>query len=105
MVLLPQVTRQLFEPLVMQLIHWFTNNKKFESQDTVALLETILVSNGCAFPVVPTDCLYLIHTQTFKESYLSRYQKVALALIVIIFCSCRRELERWHFNERGTVFI
>ncbi|GAB5583955.1 DNA-dependent protein kinase catalytic subunit isoform X1 [Prionailurus iriomotensis] len=37
-----QVTRQLYEPLVMQLIHWFTNNKKFESQDTVALLETIL---------------------------------------------------------------
>eukprot|EP00069_Balaena_mysticetus_P017385 bmy_10601T0 len=37
-----QVPRQLYEPLVMQLIHWFTNNKKFESQDTVALLETIL---------------------------------------------------------------
>ncbi|XP_062235399.1 DNA-dependent protein kinase catalytic subunit [Platichthys flesus] len=37
-----QVTRQLFEPLVMQLIHWFTNNKKFESQDTVAVLESIL---------------------------------------------------------------
>ncbi|XP_074175096.1 DNA-dependent protein kinase catalytic subunit isoform X2 [Rhinolophus sinicus] len=37
-----QVTRQLYAPLVMQLIHWFTNNKKFESQDTVALLETIL---------------------------------------------------------------
>uniref|UniRef100_A0AAR2L7W1 DNA-dependent protein kinase catalytic subunit n=1 Tax=Pygocentrus nattereri TaxID=42514 RepID=A0AAR2L7W1_PYGNA len=33
---------QLFEPLVMQLIHWFTNNKKFESQDTVAVLEAIL---------------------------------------------------------------
>ena len=40
----PQVTRQLFEPLVMQLIHWFTSNKKFESQDTVAVLEAILVS-------------------------------------------------------------
>lgn len=40
-----QVTRQLYEPLVMQLIHWFTNNKKFESQDTVALLEAILVSS------------------------------------------------------------
>lgn len=39
-----QVTRQLFEPLVMQLIHWFTNNKKFESQDTVAVLEAIMVS-------------------------------------------------------------
>lgn len=38
-----QVTRQLFEPLVMQLIHWFTNNKKFESQDTVAVLEAIMV--------------------------------------------------------------
>uniref|UniRef100_A0AAV2L5B1 DNA-dependent protein kinase catalytic subunit n=1 Tax=Knipowitschia caucasica TaxID=637954 RepID=A0AAV2L5B1_KNICA len=37
-----QVTRQLFEPLIMQLIHWFTNNKKFESQDTVAVLEAIL---------------------------------------------------------------
>ncbi|XP_029002542.1 DNA-dependent protein kinase catalytic subunit isoform X2 [Betta splendens] len=37
-----QITRQLFEPLVMQLIHWFTNNKKFESQDTVAVLEAIL---------------------------------------------------------------
>ncbi|XP_019943216.2 DNA-dependent protein kinase catalytic subunit isoform X1 [Paralichthys olivaceus] len=37
-----QVTRQLFEPLVMQLIHWFTNNKKFESEDTVAVLDAIL---------------------------------------------------------------
>ncbi|XP_048062032.1 LOW QUALITY PROTEIN: DNA-dependent protein kinase catalytic subunit-like [Megalobrama amblycephala] len=37
-----QVTKQLFEPLVMQLIHWFTNNRKFESQDTVAVLEAIL---------------------------------------------------------------
>ncbi|XP_019130385.2 DNA-dependent protein kinase catalytic subunit isoform X1 [Larimichthys crocea] len=37
-----QVTRQLFEPLVMQLIHWFTNNRKFESQDTVAVLEAIM---------------------------------------------------------------
>lgn len=27
----------------MQLIHWFTNNKKFESQDTVAVLEAIMV--------------------------------------------------------------
>ncbi|XP_006204718.2 DNA-dependent protein kinase catalytic subunit isoform X2 [Vicugna pacos] len=47
-----QVTRQLFEPLVMQLIHWFTNNKKFESQDTVALLEAIL--DGIVDPVDST---------------------------------------------------
>ncbi|XP_061073095.1 DNA-dependent protein kinase catalytic subunit [Conger conger] len=37
-----QVTRQLYQPLVMQIIHWFTNNKKFESEDTVLLLEAIL---------------------------------------------------------------
>ncbi|KAG8570891.1 hypothetical protein GDO81_011464 [Engystomops pustulosus] len=37
-----QVTRQLYEPLVMGIIHWFTNNKKFESHDTVALLDCIL---------------------------------------------------------------
>lgn len=33
----------------MGLIHWFTNNKKFESNDTVALLEAILVCLFCCF--------------------------------------------------------
>ncbi|XP_043921659.1 DNA-dependent protein kinase catalytic subunit [Protopterus annectens] len=47
-----QVTRQLYEPLVMQLIHWFTSNKKFESQDTVAMLEAIL--NGIIDPIDST---------------------------------------------------
>ncbi|XP_058131499.1 DNA-dependent protein kinase catalytic subunit [Dasypus novemcinctus] len=47
-----QVTRQLYEPLVMQLIHWFTNNKKFECQDTVALLETIM--DGIVDPIDST---------------------------------------------------
>ncbi|KAM4704971.1 DNA-dependent protein kinase catalytic subunit [Rhinophrynus dorsalis] len=47
-----QVTRQLYEPLVMGLIHWFTNNKKFESQDTVALLDAIL--DGIVDPVDST---------------------------------------------------
>ena len=64
MVLLFQVARQLYEPLVMQLIHWFTNNKKFESQDTVALLEAILVS------VIPSchSCwlAYVVSVQDLK---------------------------------------
>ncbi|XP_077348787.1 DNA-dependent protein kinase catalytic subunit isoform X2 [Lithobates pipiens] len=47
-----QVTRQLYEPLVMGLIHWFTNNKKFESNDTVALLDAIL--DGIVDPVDST---------------------------------------------------
>ncbi|XP_056377813.1 DNA-dependent protein kinase catalytic subunit isoform X2 [Hyla sarda] len=37
-----QVTRQLYEPLVMGIIHWFTNTQTFESPDTVALLDAIL---------------------------------------------------------------
>ncbi|XP_067836012.1 DNA-dependent protein kinase catalytic subunit isoform X2 [Heptranchias perlo] len=47
-----KVTSQLFEPLVMQLIHWFTNNRKFESRDTVAMLEAIL--DGIVDPVDST---------------------------------------------------
>ncbi|XP_068093458.1 DNA-dependent protein kinase catalytic subunit isoform X2 [Hyperolius riggenbachi] len=47
-----QVTRQLYEPLVTGLIHWFTNNRKFESNDTVALLEAIL--DGIVDPVDST---------------------------------------------------
>ena len=37
------MAKQLFEPLMMQLIHWFTGNHKFESDDTVALLDTLMV--------------------------------------------------------------
>ncbi|XP_072042849.1 DNA-dependent protein kinase catalytic subunit-like [Amphiura filiformis] len=36
-----QVARQLFEPLVMQLIHWFTGNKKFESEETSTFLNAM----------------------------------------------------------------
>ncbi|BFZ03143.1 hypothetical protein BsWGS_06182 [Bradybaena similaris] len=36
-----QVCKDLFEPLVMQLIHWFTNNKMAESPETMALLDSI----------------------------------------------------------------
>eukprot|EP00058_Branchiostoma_floridae_P019566 XP_002605056.1 hypothetical protein BRAFLDRAFT_85202 [Branchiostoma floridae] len=37
-----QVARQLFEPLMLQLIHWLTNNRKYESDETVALLDAIM---------------------------------------------------------------
>jgi len=42
-----QVTEKLFSPLVFQIIHWFTSNKQYESPDTIALLEAILVSLIC----------------------------------------------------------
>ena len=36
-----QVCRQLFEPLMMQLIHWFTGNKMGESPESMSLLDSI----------------------------------------------------------------
>uniref|UniRef100_A0A803TIR6 DNA-dependent protein kinase catalytic subunit n=1 Tax=Anolis carolinensis TaxID=28377 RepID=A0A803TIR6_ANOCA len=67
-----QVTRQLYGTLVMELIHWFTNNKKFESQDTVTLLEAILVS----------DCL---------KNYYSTLRD---------FCGqCVREFLKWSIKQ------
>ena len=44
-----QVAERLFSPLVFQIIHWFTSNKQYESPDTIALLEAILVSNFMSY--------------------------------------------------------
>ncbi|KAI8840789.1 hypothetical protein BJ741DRAFT_561343 [Chytriomyces cf. hyalinus JEL632] len=37
---LDKVTRELFRPLVSQLIHWFTKNSKYENPETMALLQS-----------------------------------------------------------------
>ena len=37
-----QFVRQLFNDLVMQMIHWFTGNRKYESKETIILLECII---------------------------------------------------------------
>uniref|UniRef100_A0A6Q2XGP6 DNA-dependent protein kinase catalytic subunit n=1 Tax=Esox lucius TaxID=8010 RepID=A0A6Q2XGP6_ESOLU len=72
-----QVTRQLFEPLVMQLIHWFTNNKKFESQDTVAVLE----AEGVIDPVDSTlrdfcgRCIQEFVTWSIKQTTPKQQEK------------------------------
>ncbi|XP_022778667.1 DNA-dependent protein kinase catalytic subunit-like isoform X5 [Stylophora pistillata] len=44
-----QVSEQLFKPLVFQLIHWFTNNRKYETPETMALLDAIV--DGIVHPV------------------------------------------------------
>lgn len=36
--------RNLFQPLVMQMIHWFTGNRKYESLETIELLNCIIES-------------------------------------------------------------
>ncbi|KAJ8010680.1 hypothetical protein DPEC_G00077640 [Dallia pectoralis] len=74
-----QVTRQLFQPLVMQLIHWFTNNKKFESQDTVAVLEAIM--DGVIDPVDSTLrdfcglCVHEFVTWSIKQTTPKQQEK------------------------------
>ena len=50
-----QVAEQLFRPLVAQVIHWLTGNTKYESQDTIALLEAILVS--LHWPIPRYQCM------------------------------------------------
>jgi len=40
------VARQLFEPLVMQLIHWFTKNMSYENVETAVLLDSIVEAVG-----------------------------------------------------------
>ena len=42
-----RIAEQLFKPLMFQIIHWFTGNKQYESPDTIALLEAILVGLEC----------------------------------------------------------
>ncbi|GFR68841.1 DNA-dependent protein kinase catalytic subunit [Elysia marginata] len=39
-----QVCKDLFQPLILQLIHWFTNSKMAESPETMALLDCIFDS-------------------------------------------------------------
>ncbi|XP_041045109.1 DNA-dependent protein kinase catalytic subunit isoform X2 [Carcharodon carcharias] len=74
-----KVTNQLFEPLVMQLIHWLTNNRKFESRDTVALLEAIL--DGIVDPVDSTlrdfcgNCVQEFLKWSIKQTTPEQQQK------------------------------
>ncbi|EFC47806.1 DNA dependent protein kinase catalytic subunit [Naegleria gruberi] len=39
-----QVTKQLFEPLIFQLVHWLTQNMQYENKETMALLDAIIDS-------------------------------------------------------------
>ncbi|KAI9335926.1 NUC194 domain-containing protein, partial [Obelidium mucronatum] len=47
---LDKVTRELFRPLVIQLVHWLTKNSKYENPETMALLQAsfdaVASSNG-----------------------------------------------------------
>ena len=36
------VAKQMFEPLVLQLVHWFTQNMQIENRETMALLDALM---------------------------------------------------------------
>ena len=40
-----QVAKQLFNPLMMQLIHWFSSTNQIGSPETVVLMDTLMVNN------------------------------------------------------------
>jgi hypothetical protein len=44
--------------VIMQIIHWFTNNKKAESEETMTLLDAIYVS--CTKKYINHNCCHLL---------------------------------------------
>ncbi len=44
------MARQLFDALVFQLIHWFTQNAQYESAETMVLLDAILEGLAAGAP-------------------------------------------------------
>jgi hypothetical protein len=39
------LVRQLFQPLVLQIVHYYTCKQKIESKETAILIDTIMVKN------------------------------------------------------------
>ncbi|KAI0227633.1 DNA-dependent protein kinase catalytic subunit [Lamellibrachia satsuma] len=81
-----QVAKQLFEPLMMQLIHWFTGSRKFESEDTMALLDTLMEGVVCA-----TDTAFRDFSATCLKEFLKWSVKQA----------SQKQLEKSPFNVKS----
>ncbi|KAK6170524.1 hypothetical protein SNE40_018898 [Patella caerulea] len=73
------VSKQLFEPLTMQIIHWFTNNKMAESMETMALLDTIfdsiIQSSDTALRDFSAKCLREFLKWSLKQSSVKATEK------------------------------
>ncbi|KAH3862878.1 hypothetical protein DPMN_025853 [Dreissena polymorpha] len=53
------VARQLFEPLMMQVIHWYTGNKQHKSEETETLLDAIYIGINSDNPVTHIDFCFV----------------------------------------------
>jgi DNA-dependent protein kinase catalytic subunit len=53
-----KVTRDLFRPLVMQLIHWLTKNSVAENPETMSILQAVFDAVSCPDGSVRLTFLY-----------------------------------------------
>ncbi|EGC36942.1 DNA-dependent protein kinase subunit [Dictyostelium purpureum] len=76
-----QVTKQLFQPLVFQIIHWFTRNKKQENDDTMNLLNSIVDAVGNPYDGARRDfagkCLCEFAKWSLKNTSVVQQEKNA----------------------------
>ena len=77
-----QVSRQLFEPLMFQLIHWFSSNKDFENKDTVALLDTLMDGIVCPTDTALRDFSAKCIKEFLKWSLKQKKKKVIICKIL-----------------------
>ena len=59
---------------MLQMIHWFTKNTQYESPDTMALLDAILVS--VALAVIHLDAMIIGHNYGYLHKLPGYMQKL-----------------------------
>ncbi len=96
-----QVAEQLFRPLLFQMIHWFTRNAQYESRDTMALLEAILVCatdpiQGAASPGAQGACLVLPFCLVVVQEGIVHPEDTALR---DFSAACLREFLIWSIKQ------
>ncbi|CAO3576402.1 unnamed protein product [Absidia cylindrospora] len=68
---LDQVTRDMFQSLVAQIIHWLTNNAQYENPETILLLQTCLeaaCSTQAALRDYGASCVYEFVKWSIKQT-------------------------------------
>jgi hypothetical protein len=84
------IPQDLFKPLAFQLIHWFSQNTKYENPETAAILTSILDAVGSNLG--PTrDFGISCAIEFFNSSMRSGKLNVSLGLVDLTF----REMVHW----------
>ncbi|KAJ3344125.1 hypothetical protein HDU93_003288, partial [Gonapodya sp. JEL0774] len=85
------VTRALFRPLMTEMIHWFTNNQKFESSDTVIMLNACIeaVSGRGQLREFGGECLAEFLRWSIKRTAQDSEVINAKSLFLRLFLLCK----------------